>query len=146
MRIKKMKKNPRYEDIYTILRKRIETRKNRLGLHLLQKIVECEMQGINVLLFFDQGKKKGGKIYVVSNPEGEGLIPVKSFYVWLMDAEEDWSSLSEVTAECKDVRILKTSNTVMIECHLPTIDVEEMIEFILGMKKPVVECYYEPWE
>jgi hypothetical protein len=146
MRTEKMKKNPRYEDIYTILRERIDPEKSRVGMQVLQKIVECEMQGTNVLLFFDKGEKKGGKIYVTPNPEGEGLIPIRSLYVWLMDSEEDWSTLSEVTAECKEVRILKTSSTVMIECNSPTIDPQEMIGFILKMKKPVVECYYEPWE
>ena len=144
MRIEKMKKNPRDEDLYTILQRKLSGKKIRDK--VLQGTIECEELGVNNILMVNTTSGWGFKVRVINNPLGEGLLPIKISKIRVLKTEDDWKLLTESIGECKNTRVLKNKHIVFIECLEPEYSINELLNYLDKNEKIIMECYYEPWE
>ncbi len=143
MQTKGMKKNPRDEDLYTIIQKNTEEKPWKTK--LLQDIIECEQLTTNTIIILDNEKNAGVKITVTPHPTGKGLLPIRVRKVFLLNTQDDWEKLPQTIGECTDTRIIKHEPIVLIECMEPQLQTNELITVIKDIENPLVECYYE-WE
>ncbi len=143
MRIVEMKKNPRNEALYYIIREKLEGWGPLYN--LLQNLVECEQMGANHLLLIEKNRGEGFVLklrYPLDDEESLAVLTINRIALAL--EEDEWSKLAEKTKGCGEVEILKQAGIVMIECLEPHISLDEALHEIRKWEDVIVECYYEP--
>lgn len=140
----KMKRNPRNEDLYTILREELEEEYSWLPI-ILDSINECEIEGKEIILVIDKATGSGIKIITRPDPKSLGNIPIEWREIKILDSNDEWDSLTKALVKCDDSRILRQAELVVVECTQPSLEVEEAVKKLKEFTEPEVVCYYG-WE
>ncbi|HEU97314.1 MAG: hypothetical protein ACP5I2_02075 [Fervidicoccaceae archaeon] len=138
-----MKRNPRNEDLYTVLREELENFP-WLG-KVLDSITDCEVEGNEVVIIVDKTTGNGIKIITRPDPASLGNIPVEWREMKVLRSSDEWDSLTTALARCEDSRILRQADLVLVECTQPTLEEDEAIARLKSFTEPEVLCYYG-WE
>ncbi|MCI4397132.1 MAG: hypothetical protein JHC28_06205 [Thermoprotei archaeon] len=137
---RKMKRNPRNEDLYFILRKGLE---GKIWLEkVLDAITECETGGYETILILDKNTKRGIKVITRPDPSVGGNVPVEWKEISLLSSEDEWNALLESLGMCDDARILRQGDLVFVECLNPSISSEDGVSVLKNFDDPEVFCYY----
>ncbi|MEM0021866.1 MAG: hypothetical protein QXT69_05030 [Fervidicoccaceae archaeon] len=135
-----MKSNPRNEGLYYILR---ETQEGKPWLdEVLESITDCEIEGNEIILIIDRKTGRGVKVVTRYDPSLLDSIPEEWKELHIFRADEDWTLLTEALGACRESRILRQKDIVLVECTSPNLSVEDAIKILSAIEDPEVLCYY----
>ena len=136
----KMKKNPRDEDLYALFKK---TCNDKLAGSFYEALIDCEYAGATRIFVLNKIGKVG--VSFTTAISETGLTGLKATRVKFAFEDEPWDTISELTRDCNDVRIVKGKGLVLSECLDPAIEVLHAVREICDYQDPLVKCFHE-WE